>query len=107
MNGKDIGGNTGSQCYINSTLENVVLEIIEQLAHWKVPFDTYDTRCSLKEYLGNGTIHKVFRHNVPGIDLVRCFIKRNNLTQNIRYCQGSQSCAEVNEVIINEYFNEL
>ena len=40
----------GSQCYISSSLDKVVVESFEQLADWKVPFDTYAIRCLLKEY---------------------------------------------------------
>ena len=59
MNGK-YSEKIGTQCYINSTLENVVLKSIEQLAHWKVLLETYDTRCLLKEYLDRtGQLTKV------------------------------------------------
>ena len=38
-------GKIGGQCYVSSTLEKVVVDSIEQLADWKVPFDTYGIRC--------------------------------------------------------------
>ena len=38
-------GKIGGLCYVSSTLEKVVVDSIEQLANWKVPFDTYDIRC--------------------------------------------------------------
>ena len=77
---------------------------IEQLADWKVLFDTYGIRCLLQWYLDRtGTVHKAFKNNMPGIDWVRGFIKRNHLTQRI----SDNVNAEVNEDIINNYFNEL
>ena len=106
VNGKH-GGKAGSQCYISSTLEKAVVDSIEQLADWKVPFETYDIRCLLKQYLDRtGTIRKVFKNNMPGIDWVRGFIKRNQLTQRISE-NVKAARAEVNQDIINNYFNEL
>ena len=106
VNGKH-GGKAGGQCYISSTLEKAVVDSIEQLADWKVPFETYDIRCLLKQYLDRtGTIRKVFKNNMPGIDWVRGFIKRNQLTQRISE-NVKAARAEVNQDIINNYFNEL
>ena len=83
---------------------HTVFTSIEQLADWKVLFNTYDIRCLLQWYLDRtGTLHKAFKNNMPGIDWVRGFIKRNHLTQRI---SGNVN-AEVNEDIINNYFNEL
>ena len=77
VNGKN-SGKIGGQCYVNSTLEKVVVDSFEQLADWKVPFDTYDIRCLLKRYLDRtGTVHKFFKNNMPGIYWVCGFIKRN------------------------------
>ena len=82
-------GKIGGQCYVSSTLKRVVVDRIDQLADWKVPFDTYDIRCLLKRYFHRtGTVHKVFINNMPSIDWVRGFIKRNQLTQRIQ-CDGS------------------
>ena len=100
-------GKIGSQCYVSSTLEKFVVDSIEQLADWKVPFDTYDIRCLLKQYLDRtGTIHKFFKDNMPGIDWVQGFIKRNQLTQRLSD-NVKAARAEVNEEIINNYFNQL
>ena len=106
VNGKH-GGKLGTQCYVSSTVEKVVVGSIEQLADWKVPFDTYGIRCLLKWYLDRtGTVHKVFKNTMPGIDWICGFIKRNQLTQRISdNVKAAQ--AEVNEDIINNYFNEL
>ena len=105
VNGKH-SGKIGGQCYVSSTLEKIVVDSIEQLADWKVPFDIYDIRCLLKQYLDRtGTVHKAFKINLPGVDWVRGFIKRNHLTQRISDVKAAQ--AEVNEDIINNYFNEL
>ena len=83
FNGKH-NGKIGGQCFVSSTLKKVVEESIEQLADWKVPFDTYVIRCLLKGYLDRtGTVHKGFKNNMLGINSVRGFIKRNQLTQRI------------------------
>ena len=106
VNGKQ-GGKAGGQCYVSSTLEKIVVDSIEHLADWKVPFDTCDIRCLLKQYLERtGTVHKVFKNNMPGIDWVRGFIKRNQLTQSISD-NVKAARAEVNQDLINNYFNEL
>ena len=78
-----------------------------QLADWKVPFDTHDIRCLLKPYLDRtGTAHKVFKNNMPVIDWDRGLIKRSQLKQRISD-NVKAAWAEVNEDIINNYFNEL
>ena len=53
-----------------------------------------------------GTVHKVFKNNMPGIDWLCGFIKRNLLTQRISNNVKAVQ-AEVNGDIINNYFNEL
>ena len=64
-------------------------------------------RCFLKGYLDRtGTVHKCFKNNMPGIDWVLGFLKRNQLTQRISD-NVKAARAEVNEDIINNYFNEL
>ena len=84
-----------------------MVDSIEQLADWKVPFDTYDIRCLLKQYVDRTVaVHKCFKDNMPGIDWVRGFIKRNQLTQSISD-NVKAARAEVSEEIINNYFNEL
>ena len=74
---------------------------------WKAPFDTYDIKCLLKWYLDRKkTAHKVFKNNMPGIDWVLGFIKRNQLKQRISD-NVKAARAEVNEDIINNYFNKI
>ena len=105
VNGKH-SGKIGSQCYFSSTQEKFVVDSIEQLADWKVPFDTYDIRCLLKHYLDRtGTIHNFFKDNMSGIDWVQGFVKRNQLTQRVSD-NVKAARAEVNEEI-NNYFNQL
>ena len=100
-------GKIGSQCYVSSTLEKFVVDSIEQLADWKVPFDTYDIRCLLKQYLDRtGTIHNFFKDNMPGIDWVQGLVKRNRLTQRVSD-NVKAARADVNEEIISNYFNQL
>ena len=53
-----------------------------------------------------GTVLKAFKNNVSCIDWVLGFVKRNQLTQRISD-NVKAARAEVNEDIINNYFNEL
>ena len=69
--------------------------------------NTYDIKCLLKWYIDRtGTVHKAFKNNMPGMDWVCDFIKRNHLTQRISD-NVKAARAEVNIDIINNYFNEL
>ena len=95
----------GGQTYLPLDFEEHLLEALDRLVEWKVPFDPYDIRCLVKCYHDSaGLTHLKFANNMPGNDWVYSFIRRNNLTKrvadNVRAAR-----AEVTEALINDYFN--
>ena len=66
-----------------------------------------DIRLIVKSYLDKrGIVNTRFKDNVQGIDWVRLFTKRNNLTKRIADNVKS-SCVLVNKEVIDKYFDNL
>ena len=61
--------------------------------------------CLVKAYVDQEILQiKYFKNNFPGPDWLQGFIKHHRLT-HYRQCKASR--AEVNEDVINDYFNHL
>ena len=95
------------QTALSQNLEEVILQSLDRLTDWKVPFDRISVHCLVKVYLdkkGDGV--SCFRQNMPGNDWLHGFIKRHNLTKritdNVKAVRD-----EVNHEIINSYFDNL
>ena len=70
---------SGGQLSLSIDTETRIVDIIHQVASWKVPFDGYDVRLLVKHFLDKEKIkHRRFKNNMPGVDWLRSFIKRNN-----------------------------
>ena len=95
------------QTALSQNLEEVILQSLDRLTDWKVPFDRISVHCLVKVYLDKkGDAVSYFRQNMPGNDWLRGFIKRHNLTKritdNVKAVRD-----EVNHEIINSYFDNL
>ena len=89
------------------SVEQDIVAILEYCATMKAPVDGYDVRCMVQTMLNAaGLSHPVFQDNFPGRDWLNNFIKRHNLTQRIADNVKSVR-VEVNEKIIQEYFDNL
>ena len=80
---------------------------MDTLTNWKVPLDWCSIRCLVNAYLDKEKIiHMRFKYNMPGVEWVCFFIKRNNLTKRIVNTVKAER-AEVSEEIISAYFDNL
>ena len=85
----------------------LLVKVIDSLTEWHIPVSSIDIRLIVKSYLDKqGIVDIRFKDNVPGIDWVRLFMKRNNLTKRIADNVKS-SHALVNKEVIDKYFDNL
>ena len=64
--------------------------------------------CLVKAYVDQEKLQiKYFKNNFPGPDWLQGFIKHHRLTKCITTDNVKASRAEVNEDVINDYFNDL
>ena len=69
----------GGQTTLSQNLEEVILQSLDQLTDWKVPFDSISVHCLVKAYLDKkGDTVPCFRQNMPGNDCLNSFIKCHN-----------------------------
>ena len=65
-------------------------------------------RCLVKAYLDQEKLQiKYFKNSFPGPDWLQGFIKHHRLLKRITTDNVKASRAEVNEDVINDYFNDL
>ena len=80
VNGKCVKKN-GGQLALSVENEDRLSKIINQVALWSVPFDSLDIRYLVKFSLDKeGIRHRTFRENLPGVDWLKGFMRRHNLT---------------------------
>ena len=92
---------------MSQELEVYIVTSLDSLTNWKIPFDGFGVRCLVKAYLDQEKLQiKYFKNNFPGPDWLQRFIKRHRLTKCITD-NVKASRAEVNEDVINDYFNHL
>ena len=98
---------SGEQTALQDNLEEHILNSLDLLTDWKVPFDGFGVRCLVKAYLDKkcDTV-SCFKENMPGNDWLRGFIKRHNFTKRITD-NVKAARAEVNHEVINNYFDNL
>ena len=100
-------GKAGDQMYLSVDLEEKLLLTMDTLTKWKVPLDGFSIRRLVKAYLDREkVVHKRFENNMPGVEWVCSFIKRNNLTKRIAD-NVKAARAKVSEEIISAYFDNL
>ena len=98
---------SGEQTVLQDNLEEHILNSLDLLTDWKVPFDGFGVRCLVKAYLDKkcDTV-SCFKENMPGNDWLHGFVKRHNLTKRITD-NVKAARAEVNHEVINNYFDNL
>ena len=93
---------------MSQELEVYIVTSLDSLANWKIPFDGFGVSCLVKAYLDQEKLKiKYFKNNFPGPDWLQGFIKHHRLTKRITTDSVKASRAEVNEDVINDYFNDL
>ena len=98
---------SGGQTTLSQNLEEVILQSLDPLTDWKVPFDSISVHCLVKACLDKkGDTVSCFRQNMPGNGWLRGFIKRHNLTKRITDNVKAVR-AEVNHEIKYSYFGNL
>ena len=98
----------GVQSALSQELEVYIVTSLDPLTNWKIPFDGSGVRCLVKAYLDQEKLQiKYFKNNFPGPDWLQGFIKHHRLTKRITTDNVKASRAEVNEDVINDYFNDL
>ena len=98
---------SGGQLGLSADTENRIVDIIEQVAAWKVAFDGYDVRLLVKHFLDKEKIkHRRFKSNMPGEDWLRRFLNRHDLvmrnTDNVK-----PQRFEIGEDDMNDFYDEL
>ena len=91
---------SGGQNALADNLESYIVKTLDLLTTWKVPFDGYGVRWTMK------SLTKKFKNNFPGTGWVCSFIQRCKLSKRITDNVKS-SRAEVNDDVINAYFDNL
>ena len=97
----------GGQIRLNVETEEAIVEILDTLTSLRLPFDSFDLRLLVKDYLDKQKIvDRRFKQNTPGVDWVNSFIKRHKLTQRLADNVKAARLG-VTENEINEYFDNL
>ena len=97
----------GGQLAVSAENEVKLSKIINQVALWSVPFDSLDIRHLVKHSLDKeGAQHRIFRDNLPGIDWLKGFMKRHNLTLR-QADKVKPKRYEVTEESVNSFYSEL
>ena len=64
--------------------ENVLVNVIDTFAAWKMPLANIDVRLLVQDYLDMKTDEKkVFKDNLPGPDWIDGFVARHRLTERV------------------------
>ena len=96
----------GGQLRLSAAAEDQVVKTVHHLGEWKVPLDTFDVRCMVKNYLDRqGIQDQRFSNNLPGYDWLKSFLKRHNLTTRV-VDNVKPRRAEVDADAIISFFDE-
>ena len=101
-------GKIGGQQKISAEWESEIASAIDTLVDWRVPLTGLEVRGLVKAFVDVvGLEHQLFKNdNLPGVDWLRGFLKRNNMT--LRTASNVTSArAKVSADTINSYFDEL
>ena len=64
--------------------ENMLVNVIDKFAAWKMPLANIDVRLLVQDYLDMKTDEKkVFKDNLPGPDWIDGFVARHRLTERV------------------------
>ena len=97
----------GGQQRLSDECEQSLVATIDKLSEWKVPLNGFDICLLVKSYLdGRGLTDACFTRNMPGVDWIKSFSKRHNLSQrlatNVKSNKAEITCEEV-----DDYFDNL
>ena len=73
----------GGQLYLNAGFEKAVVKVLDQLSSWKHPLTSVELRRLVRNYLNLCGVRSQFKHNFPGRDWAKNFIKRHSLSERI------------------------
>lgn len=97
----------GGQLSIKPEIEQQLSTYLKKCAEWGFPLDTLMIRQVVKGFLDTlGIIVPKFKVNIPGVDWVNSFLKRNDLV-NKRIKNISNARAEVTKEQLDCYFENL
>lgn len=88
--------------------ENNIVEAIKFAADFGIPFTKHDLCAFVQGYLNRKGIRiSMFTENLPGSDWVHSFLRRHKQDLSVRLAEKMKRCrTELNEELINSYFNE-
>nr|XP_047139642.1 uncharacterized protein LOC124815252 [Hydra vulgaris] len=94
---------------LNSEEERKLVESISMAGEWGFPLTALEKRLIVKGYLDRCGRNEVrFKNNMPGVDFIDSFLKRNSKDISKRLGQNiKRSRAAISRDIVNNYFNEL
>lgn len=98
---------SGGQTALTKEEEVMFVKVIKQLSEWSFPLTKMDIRLLVKNYLNKkGKNVRVFKNNLPGVDFVNGFMKRNNLTQRLA-TNIVRSRASVSREDVSKFFENI
>ena len=97
----------GGQQRLSDECEQSLVANIDKLSEWKVPLNGFDIRLLVKSYLdGRGVTDASFTRNMPGVDWIKSFSERHNLSQRLATNVKSNK-AEITREEVDDYFDNL
>lgn len=99
----------GGQTALSQNEEDYLIEYINTCSEWGYPLEPIDLRFVIKGYLDKmGIVVKRFKDNMPGVDYVKSFLRRNDKKISMKFSQNiKRARAAVSPEIIESYFDEL
>lgn len=97
----------GTPTVLTKEEEMFLCDGIETCATWGFPLTSYDLRVLVQNYLNKKGARTKFKENLPGIEWVKEFLKRNHqltfrLSENVK-----RNRASITPEVMKTYFNEL
>ena len=102
-------GKYGGQPVFSNEEEISFATHLSTLADWGFPVGYLETRLLVKAYIDKcGRTVRRFKQNLPSVEWVRSFLKRQKNIITTRFCQNiKRARAQVSPKIINKYFDNL
>lgn len=100
---KSIGG----QQRLSDLCEAHLLQVIYQLRDWKIPISRTDIRYLVKDHIDSTEQVQKFRNNLPGVDWLNNFIKRNKIDVSFTTTNRKTSKIKISSTNLERYFQKL